>query len=211
MQSVFYILVAINYLALTSAARLAGECAMMCNDLRTDVLTLEMCRYYLKIVWNGPVRCHLISDVTRFCFLLTQERQANSTKTKSWWFLFHSNGTRVFGCMCCAMYGSNSTTSCCTNMQVFCAKFSRFLTKPFCAIQRHTVTFCFLWTIYTHVIRPACNNAILCLEYWSCMQRSVSKFFQLNHQSCCDWNASPNCTQMVRTRIQCGFHEDSER
>ena len=26
-------------------ARLAGECAMICNDLRTEVLTMEMCRY----------------------------------------------------------------------------------------------------------------------------------------------------------------------
>jgi len=27
------------------AARLAGECAMLCNDLRNEVLTPEMCRY----------------------------------------------------------------------------------------------------------------------------------------------------------------------
>ena len=27
-----------------NAQRLAGECAMTCNDLRTEVLTLEMCR-----------------------------------------------------------------------------------------------------------------------------------------------------------------------
>lgn len=25
-------------------ARLAGECAMICNDLRTEVLTLAMCK-----------------------------------------------------------------------------------------------------------------------------------------------------------------------
>lgn len=30
------------------AARLAGECAMQCNDLRLEVLTLEICRYYNK-------------------------------------------------------------------------------------------------------------------------------------------------------------------
>lgn len=28
----------------TAQVRLAGECAMLCNDLRTEVLTLAMCR-----------------------------------------------------------------------------------------------------------------------------------------------------------------------
>ena len=27
------------------SAQLAGECAMLCNDLRFEVLTMDMCRY----------------------------------------------------------------------------------------------------------------------------------------------------------------------
>jgi hypothetical protein len=37
-------LFAVNFIGLISAARMAGECAAMCNDLRTEVLTLAMCR-----------------------------------------------------------------------------------------------------------------------------------------------------------------------
>jgi len=33
-------------------ARGAGECAMSCNDLRTEVLTLEICRLADKSLWE---------------------------------------------------------------------------------------------------------------------------------------------------------------
>lgn len=39
------ILVVIAVLAVTSvSARLAGECAALCNDLRFEVLTMAMCK-----------------------------------------------------------------------------------------------------------------------------------------------------------------------
>jgi len=44
MQLVFSFFVLVNMIVMGLGARLAGECAMMCNDLRTEVLTLSMCR-----------------------------------------------------------------------------------------------------------------------------------------------------------------------
>lgn len=45
MQPLSFALFLCLIVAFGSAQRLAGECAMLCNDLRTEVLTLEMCRY----------------------------------------------------------------------------------------------------------------------------------------------------------------------
>ncbi len=43
MRVVIFILLAV--LALVAKAQItAGECAMKCNDMRTEVLTMEMCR-----------------------------------------------------------------------------------------------------------------------------------------------------------------------
>jgi hypothetical protein len=39
----FCILIAVLFVCSVSA-RLAGECAALCNDLRFEVLTMEMCR-----------------------------------------------------------------------------------------------------------------------------------------------------------------------
>jgi hypothetical protein len=43
MQLFFFIVVAI--LATVSAQRSAQQCAMKCNDMRTEVLTMQICRY----------------------------------------------------------------------------------------------------------------------------------------------------------------------
>lgn len=42
MFSVFFVLCC---LGMAVQARLAGECAMLCNDLRLDVLNMEICRF----------------------------------------------------------------------------------------------------------------------------------------------------------------------
>lgn len=43
MELLFFVVVAV--LAVSSAsARLAGECAAQCNDLRFEVLTMAMCK-----------------------------------------------------------------------------------------------------------------------------------------------------------------------
>jgi hypothetical protein len=43
MRVIIFVLLAI--MALVAEAQItAGECAMKCNDMRTEVLTMEMCR-----------------------------------------------------------------------------------------------------------------------------------------------------------------------
>ena len=38
------VMIVLSIMAGTGEARLAGECAMQCNDMRKEVLTLEICK-----------------------------------------------------------------------------------------------------------------------------------------------------------------------
>lgn len=40
------------FIVLSDAQRLAGECAGICNDLRTEVLTMEMCRFIPPVFYS---------------------------------------------------------------------------------------------------------------------------------------------------------------
>jgi hypothetical protein len=71
-------------------ARLAGECAMLCNDLRNEVLTPEMCRY----VALGPAY-FLASPLTVTPRLVTQRGQENSSSSQSWGLLLKRHGAGV--------------------------------------------------------------------------------------------------------------------
>jgi len=44
MMQILYAVIAAVLFASSANARLAGECATLCNDLRYDVLTMAMCK-----------------------------------------------------------------------------------------------------------------------------------------------------------------------
>jgi len=51
-----------------ASAQLAGECATLCNDLRFEVLTMEMCRYtYALNLQSLQTTCLKVSRLILLC------------------------------------------------------------------------------------------------------------------------------------------------
>lgn len=55
MNVLVFLVLAIIALVARAAPPSAGDCALKCNDMRTEVLTMEMCRYVVLSFFSSLV------------------------------------------------------------------------------------------------------------------------------------------------------------